>query len=224
MQLTGRDEAMVVWLESVRLADMESVRWALGGLGGGERPVGLRVAQTWVSRMVSTGLVGRARPAFRDGSVVWATFQATGKNAPSVYRQTVRHDVAIAATSARFLCAGFKWSLDPKIGQSNQHVADGQVTRDGRVELIEVELTPKVEKRYNDIRQKFEWRLLREGVSRVYYFGTDEALSAVRRHLVDKYVDPNVRAMFELVPAFDARGKWISDWEPVPREGASVHS
>ncbi|WP_223695373.1 hypothetical protein [Leifsonia poae] len=49
-------------------------------------------------------------PRFRDGSIVWATHQAIGKTAPNLFRQTTRHEVAVAAVSARYLCRGYSWS------------------------------------------------------------------------------------------------------------------
>ena len=99
VQMTRRDEAMLDWLGVVRMADMDAVRWALAALATGEteKPVSLRKAQQWVARLEDVGLLGRARPAFRDHSIVWATHQAVGVSPPNLYRQTVRHDVAVAA-------------------------------------------------------------------------------------------------------------------------------
>jgi hypothetical protein len=103
VQLTKRDEAMLDWLSVVRMADQEAVRWALAALpdGHAEQPVGVRRGNQWIARLVDEGLVQRAQPAFNDRSIIWATHQGIGIVAPNLYRQTTRHEIAVAAVSAR---------------------------------------------------------------------------------------------------------------------------
>ena len=55
--VTARDEAMLEWLGVVRVADMESIRFALAAFADANQPVSLRRAQQWVARMKVTELV-----------------------------------------------------------------------------------------------------------------------------------------------------------------------
>ena len=81
-QITRRDEQLVQWLSVVRLADIQAVRWAMGGLNDMCDPVSVRVAQKWVARLVRIGRPGRERLSYQDSPMVWATHTATGKAAP----------------------------------------------------------------------------------------------------------------------------------------------
>jgi hypothetical protein len=92
VQWTDRDEAMVDWLLVVRLAEMDAIRWALGALSGSGVPVNTRKAQQWVVRLEGAGLVERARPTYRDASIVWATAAAIGRPAPNLFRQAIGHE------------------------------------------------------------------------------------------------------------------------------------
>lgn len=211
MQVTARDEAMLEWLGVVRLADMESLRWALGGLSGVGVPVSLRKAQQWVARCREVGLVGSARPSFRDGSVVWATYQASGRSAPNLYRQTVRHDVAVAAVAARYLCHGWSWESDREpVNRSVDHVADGVARRGDDVELVEVELTPKTLSRYVKIFNSHLHRMAHESVGRVVYFCEPMTERAMQRE-ADTRVFRTDRHRVVTVEAFDVRGRWVAD-------------
>lgn len=226
MQLTERDEAMLEWLSVVRMADMEALRWALGGLSGAGVPVSLRKAQQWVVRLAEVGLVDRARPTFRDGSIVWATHQAIGKTAPNLFRQTTRHEVAVASISARYLCHGFEWKRDRKPENVNvDHQADGVAVRGDHVELVEVELTPKTGPRYKHIMDNHVWRMTREGVARVVYFCTDDAGRAVTEN-ADLNVFRTERGRLLSLPVFDVRGRLIGDDSPVweQHDGISVNA
>ncbi len=217
VQVTARDEAMLAWLGTVRLSDVEAVRWALAGLGGEQRaePVTLRAAQLWVARMTTAGLVERARPRADRGSIIWAATSWTGRAAPALYRATMRHDLAVAAASARFLAAGYAWRLDPATGTREAHVVDGIADGGGAPDFVEVELTPKTSARYGQIRSRFGWRFASEEVGRVFYLGTPGAITAVRNHLVDDRVMlASDVSHFQLVPAFDAAGRWVTDWMP----------
>ncbi len=217
VQLTARDERMLAWLESVRIADVEAVRWALSAFAGGAAPVVVRVAQRWVKRMEQAGYVGRARPAFQDSSLLWAAHGWTGKSAPSIHRQTVRHDVAVSNASARFLTAGYGWSADPATGQRNAHVADGAAWNGERFDLVEVELTPKAEGRYKQIRQRFMYRLDTEPIGRVFYLGTPSALRAVQATVVGSgLLDGDLAERFEFAPVFSERGIWAEHWTAPP--------
>ena len=70
MQMTKRDADMLEWLSVVRVADVDAVRWALAGLAGSNVPVTPRQANMWITPLVEVALLGRARPDFRDGSVI----------------------------------------------------------------------------------------------------------------------------------------------------------
>ena len=219
MQMTERDEAMLAWLDVVGLADVDAVRWALAGLSGNSVPVTTRRANVWISRLVEVGLLGRGRPNFRDGSIVWASHQATGKTAPNLYRQTTRHEVAVAAVSARYLAHGYTWEADRKVPKgavdvsdgriSKRHVADGVAVKGDLRELIEVELTPKNLDRYKDIFTNHLHRIKYEGAARVVYLGTPEASRVVAREL-DKWVHHERHPQFPTMPVFDVRGNWIT--------------
>ena len=69
VQLTTRDEAMLDWLSVVRMADQESIRWALAALPQrqADKPVGVRRGNQWIARLVDEGL--RSRP------VGWCNFR-----------------------------------------------------------------------------------------------------------------------------------------------------
>lgn len=207
VQVTSRDEAMIDWLDVVRLADMSALRWALGAQLGLGEPIGLRKAQHWAARMEAVGMIGRDRPAFLDGSIVWATFQAIGKPAPNLFRQTTRHEIAVATVSARYLAQGFTWRRDRKPVGRRDHQADGVAERDGVVELVEVELTPKTWQRYQAICHNHTYRLVHEGVDRVAYFCTADADRAITRG-ADKYLVRTERPRLVSQHSFDARGHW----------------
>lgn len=211
MQLTERDEAMLQWLSVVRLADMEALRWALGGLSGAGEPVSLRKAQQWTARLAEVGLVDRARPTFRDGSIVWATHQAIGKSAPNLFRQTTRHEVAVAAVAARYLCHRYSWERDRKPAMRNDHQTDGVAASPaGGRELVEVELTPKTNDRYRVIFENHTWRLAREGIERVVYF-CDPGTARIVTREADVRVFRDDRSRILVLPVFDVRGKWVGD-------------
>ncbi|WBM79872.1 hypothetical protein KIV56_17145 [Cryobacterium breve] len=139
VQVTERDLAMVDWLGTVRLAEVDAIRWALGAMLGSAEPISTRKAQHWIMRMVEAGLVARARPTFQGASIVWATHDAVGRKPPNLFRQTTRHEVAVASVSARYLCLGFTWQRDRRPVGVRDHQADGLATYGGQVELVEVE-------------------------------------------------------------------------------------
>lgn len=210
VQITNRDEAMLDWLSVVRVADTDAVRWALGAFDGAGVPVGVRRAQQWVARLAGVGLLERARPVFRDRSIVWATHLAVGKTAPNIFRQTTRHEVAVAAVSARYLVRGYSWRRDRKPAGLRDHQADGIAIRGNQIELIEVELTPKTLNRYKLICENHAGRLSDGSVSRVAYFCTPDASRCVARE-ADKFIFRTERPRLVTLDVFDAHGKWAGD-------------
>jgi len=221
VQLTRRDERMLEWLAVMRMADVDAIRWALGAMRSAGSPVGIRVAQRWVARMRSVGLVAAARPGFATRSVVWPSPADTGVRAPDLFRLGTRHEVAVAASSARYLAAGYTWTPDPMYvgrqpgARGRVHVADGAVraTPIGLPDLVEVELTAKSIGRYALIRKQFARRLELGEIGRVIYLCEPSAAAAVRKHLVGGLV-PSLAERVEVVTVFDRMGLWVSDWTP----------
>jgi hypothetical protein len=209
IQLTSRDDAMLEWLGVVRIAEMDAIRYALAGTSGVSEPVHLRRAQFWVKRLEELGLVARGRPTHRDTSIIWPTQRATGKQPLSMLGQTMRHEIAVAAVSARYLMNGYSWRRDRKPVGLLDHEADGVATKGNIVELVEVELTPKATSRYKNICDSHSSRILHEGVSRVVYPSTAEASRMVTRQ-ADSYLFRTERPRLVAFTAFDKNGKWIA--------------
>lgn len=207
MRLTQRDEAMLEWLEVVRFADMDAIRYALGGLLESRSPVSLRRSQQWVARVEDAGLVGRARATFSGGSIVWPTFQWSGRAAPNLFRQTVRHDVAVAAVSSRYLLNGFSWERDRVPATKLEHQVDGVAVRGDRRELVEVELTTKTLARYKAIFTNHVWRLQRENATRVVYFCDPTTARAIRREAEQLVFRGELHRVVALA-ALDSRGRF----------------
>lgn len=84
---------------------------------------------------------------------------------PNLCRQTARHEVAVAAVSARYIANGYTWARDRVAPSRGEHQADGVATCGGEVELVEVELTPKALYRYPGIFRSHASRLLTPRVS-----------------------------------------------------------
>jgi hypothetical protein len=220
--VTVRDEAMLEWLGVVRVADMESIRFALAAFADATQPVSLRRAQQWVARIKPTGLIESARLTLQDGSVVWASQRATGKKPLYLLGQTFRHEVAVASASARYLFNGWTWSRDRQASSYHDHQADGLATRRDETELVEVELTPKAIERYAPICTSHSWRMGLEGITRVVYLCTADATRMVTRE-ADKLLFRDDRPRLIAITAFDKRGAWIDQsglfpevWEPTP--------
>lgn len=210
MQLTRRDEQMLDWLGVVRMADIDGVRWALAGLkdGNAEVPVSVRRANQWIARMASVGLIDRVRPMYRDRQIVWPTLKATGRGAPSLFRQTMRHELAVASVSARYLARGFTWSRDARPRSLSDHQADGVAVKGDIVELIEVELTAKKLARYQQIHAHHGSRLSSGAASRVVYVCTAEVARVVARE-ADKFLFRDQRSQLVTLPVLDEQGKWV---------------
>lgn len=214
---------MIEWLSVVRMADMDGIRWALAGLqdGGADKPVSVRRANQWIARLAAEGMVDRVRPMYRDRQIVWPTHKATGQIAPTLFRQTMRHELAVAAVSARYLARGYSWSRDRRPQSLMDHQVDGVAVKGDVVELIEVELTAKKLARYKLIHHHHDQRLASGAVSRVVYLCTKEAARAVARE-ADKFIFRDHRQQLVTLPVFSSQGKWIGgdtelwDGAPVP--------
>ncbi|WP_417512553.1 hypothetical protein [Microbacterium sp.] len=204
MQITARDERIFEWLRVVKLADTEAIRWVLAALDGRDEPVSMRRAQQWIARTAEAGLIEKARPVFRDGSIIWLSRVLSNRAAPNLYRATTRHEVAVSSISARYLAAGYSWQRDRQPATRQEHAADGVAEHGGNVELIEVELTAKTLDRYRGIFTDHTRRLT-EGVSRVVYVGTAGAMRAVDRE-ASKWVHPSLRDRIITLPVLDERG------------------
>ena len=209
VQFTSRDDELLRWLGTVRLTDVEALRFAIGAAQGWDRPVHVRKAQTWVSRMLEMGLVGRGRPQYNEKSIVWATAKAVGRQAPNLLGQTTRHDVAVAHISARYLLAGFRWARDRKGVAYFDHEVDGVAILGNRVELIEVELTPKAKSRYKGICESHSDRILNEGVTRIVYACTSDAARTVARE-ADRHMFRTERERLVSFTGFDKLGRWVA--------------
>jgi hypothetical protein len=227
VQLTKRDEAMLDWLSVVRMADQEAVRWALAALpdGHADQPVGVRRGNQWIARLVDEGLVQRAQPAFNDRSIIWATHQGIGRVAPNLYRQTTRHEIAVAAVSARYLARGYTWFRDRRPASLQDHQVDGVAVNGDVVELIEVELTPKSLGRYKGICNSHAARMTDGGITRVVYLGTAEATRVVASQ-ADKFIFRDQRPRLVTLPTFDVRGRWVGReaqlWDTMPEPVAAT--
>ncbi|CAN5354429.1 hypothetical protein BH11ACT5_BH11ACT5_12630 [soil metagenome] len=212
MQLTSRDEHMLDWLVVVRMADIDAIRWALGGLKDESLgvPVGVRRANQWIARMSEAALVDRCRPVYRDRQIVWPTRKGTSQTPPTLFRQTMRHELAVAGVSARYLARGFQWSRDSNPRGSQSHLADGVATRGDVVDVIEVELTTKKLARYKHIHGHHAGRLADGSASRIVYLCTPDVARAVARE-ADRFVFREQREGIVTLPVMDAQGKWVGE-------------
>lgn len=214
--LTERDEQMFEWFRIVRVSNVQSIRWVLGALNGWDHPVSTRQAQTWCERMEVAGMVHRTNVGGPGGSVVWATWEATGAATPDPYRQTTRHEVAVSAASGRFAVAGYAWQRDPRPSSAGGHQADGVALGLTSVRLIEVELTAKRAPRYVSIFSAYRRRLSAGDADAVLYLCNPHAAKAVRtalhkpfaRSIADRVA---VHEVFEARTAF-WRGESLPTW------------
>lgn len=208
--LTGRDEAMLEWLRVVRFSNSDAIRWALPAIehGGATEPVHQRRAQHWIHRMADLGLVERDRLSMQANYIVWPSSLVTGRRGPNLFGQTMRHELAVAYTSARYLAQGFEWVRDRRPDYQNEHQADGVATRGDRVEYIEVELTPKTSDRYRQIIRRHADRLEDNENARVTYLCTAHATRMLTRE-ADRYLFRDVRPRLTAETVFDSHGTWI---------------
>jgi hypothetical protein len=200
----------------VRVTDVQAIRWVLGALNEIDGPVSTRRAQVWCARMEVVGLIERANLGGPGGSIVWGTYETTGQGRPNIYRQTTRHEVAVAAVSARYINAGFAWRRDDRPQYVGGHQADGVALGVRTSELIEVELTPKRAPRYAAIFTAYRNRLEWGDTDRIAYLCNHDSARAVRAALSGS--DP-ARAIADRVTVrevFDVRGA-VTGAMPTPR-------
>ncbi len=212
--VTPRDEQMMTWFQIVRIANVQSVRWVLGALNGQPTPVSARRAQSWCERMQTAGMVDRAQLGGAGGALVWATYAGTGLGKPNLYRQTTRHEVAVAAASARYAAAGYAWQRDEKPAHVGGHQADGVALGSEWVELVEVELTGKRMPRYVSIFQAFRRRFDRGDMDAVTYLCNPESARAVREALMSVPVGRTIADRVVVQQVYDERGLWNDEKPP----------
>ena len=206
--VTSRDEQMLGWFAIVRVADVQGIRWVLGALNGSDRPVSTRRAQMWCARMRVAGLVDRAQTGGHGGALVWGTYAGTGQGKPDIYRQTTRHEVAVASASARYAAAGYAWQRDERPAYVGGHQADGVALSLDWVELIEVELTGKRMPRYASIFAAFERRLADREMDAITYLCNPSAARTVRAALMDLPAGRAIAPQVQVQEVFDDAGHW----------------
>lgn len=205
---------MFEWFSIVRIADVQSVRWALAALNDVDRPVSVRRAQSWCARMEAAGLVERAQLGGQGGALVWGTYAGTGVSKPNLYRQTTRHEVAVAAASARYATAGYAWQRDEKPAHVGGHQADGVALGFGWVELVEVELTPKRLPRYAAIFAAYRRRFDRGEADSITYLCNDESARAVRTALSELPTGRSIAPQVEVHSVYHPGGIWVDETMP----------
>lgn len=204
--VTARDERVCEWLRIVRVTDVQAIRWLLGVLNESDGPVSTRRAQEWVARMELVGLVERLNLGGPGGSIIWGTFEATGRSRPNIHRQTTRHEIAVSTVSTRYLAAGFAWRRDDRPTSAGGHQADGVAIGLRTSQLIEVELTPKRAPRYASIFSAYRRRLELGDATRIAYLCTDDAARAVRRALTESPAGRHITGRVAVRAVFDQRG------------------
>ncbi|WP_133765088.1 hypothetical protein [Amnibacterium kyonggiense] len=205
---------MFEWFSIVRIADVQSVRWVLAALNGVDRPVSVRRAQSWCARMEAAGLVERAQLGGRGGALVWGTYAGTGVTRPNLHRQTTRHEVAVAAASARYATAGYAWQRDEKPAHVGGHQADGVALGFGWVELVEVELTPKRLPRYAAIFAAYRRRLDLGEADSISYLCNKESERAVRAALGELPAGRSIAPQVGVRSMYDRTGIWVDETLP----------
>lgn len=219
-----RDEQMLQWFSIVRVANVQTVRWVLGALNGWNSPVSSRQAQSWCSRMRTAGLIDSVQLGGPGGALVWATYAGVGQGKPDLYRQTTRHEIAVAAVSARFAAAGYAWQRDDKAPVAGAHQADGIALAAGWVELIEVELTAKRLPRYEVIFDAYRRRLEFGDGNQVTYLCNADAARGVRAALRALPAGRSIAPRVVVHEVFDRSGLWageeLPDWLPTARDRA----
>lgn len=211
VQMTQRDHEMLEWLDKVGFADLQAIRWAMSGTAGrtdGE-PVALRKAQRWMLRMRTIGLIRRGTPAFQSGAVMWSTERASGRS-PNIYRQTARHELAVALVSARYLSLGYEWRRDRLPASFRDHQADGVATRGEEVVLVEVELTSKARSRYALILGSHSERVGAGEATRVEYYCPPSVARTVG-HEADRLMFRDTRVKLRILPVLNGLGKWAPE-------------
>lgn len=209
-----RDEQMLTWFSIVRIANVQAVRWVLGALNGWASPVSSRQAQSWCSRMRTAGLIETAQMGGAGGAVVWATYAGVRQAKPDLYRQTTRHEIAVAATSARYAAAGYAWQRDDKAPMTGGHQADGVALGVEWAELVEVELTAKRLPRYASILAAYRNRLEAGEGAQVTYLCTPDAARGVRAALNQLAAGQAIAPQVAVHEVFDQAGLWLEEQLP----------
>jgi hypothetical protein len=186
----------------------------LGALNGQHQPVSVRQAQAWCARMQVAGMIDRAQLGGAGGSLVWATYAGTGLAKPNLYRQTTRHEVAVAAASARYAAAGYAWQRDDKPAFAGGHQADGIALAPRWVELIEVELTPKRMPRYVSIFKAFRRRFDYGDMTAVTYLCNEDSARMVRSALESIADGRAISDRVAVREVYDRAGLWTGDALP----------
>ena len=186
----------------------------LGALNDQPGPVSVRRAQSWCARMETVGMVSRAQLGEAGGSLVCATYAGTGQAKPNLYGQTTRHEVAVAAASARYATAGYAWQRDDKPKHVGGHQADGVALAPAWVELIEVELTAKRMPRYVQVFQAFRRRFELAEIGQVSYLCNAESARAVRAALDSIPAGRFVANQVAVHEVYDRAGLWGDDSLP----------
>ena len=220
-----RDEQMLTWFSIVRVANVQTVRWVLGALNGWTSPVSSRQAQSWCLRMRTAGLIDTAQMGGPGGAVVWATYAGVRQAKPDLYRQTTRHEIAVAATSARYAAAGYGWQRDDKAPMTGGHQADGVALGVDWVELVEVELTAKRMPRYASIFAAYRHRLAAGDGTQITYLCTPDAARGVRAGLEGLPAGQAIASRVVVQEVFDQAGLWsgeqLPDWLPSAEQRAA---
>jgi hypothetical protein len=220
-----RDEQMLQWFSIVRIANVQTVRWVLGALNGWSHPVSSRQAQSWCSRMRTAGLIDLVKLGGPGGSLVWVTYAGSGRSKPDLFRQTTRHELAVAATSARYAAAGYAWQRDDKPPQTGGHQADGIALGTRWVELVEVELTAKRLPRYASIFEVYRGRLDFGDGNQITYLCNADGARGVRAALSALPVGRSIGPRVVVQEVFDPAGLWLDEqlpeWIPTARTRAA---
>jgi hypothetical protein len=209
-----RDEQMLTWFSIVRIANVQTVRWVLGALNGWSSPVSSRQAQSWCSRMRTAGLIETEQMGGAGGAVVWATYAGVRQAKPDLYRQTTRHEIAVAAASARYAAAGYAWQRDDKAPLTGGHQADGVALGVEWVELLEVELTAKRLPRYASIFGAYRHRLENGDADQITYLCNADAARAIKRALEEVPAGRAIVSRVAVWEVFDSSGLWTGEALP----------
>lgn len=100
--------------------------------------------------MRTAGLIDLVQLGGPGGSVVWTTYAGVGQSKPDLYRQTTRHEIAVAAASARYASPGLGEHARPGVGSrddgcENRFVVDDRGHRDAaRPWLVRPDLSAHV--------------------------------------------------------------------------------
>lgn len=206
VQMTERDEAMLSWLSVVRIADTSALRFALAGLAGASEPVSERRVRQWVARLIEMGLLERERISMKGDSIVWVARRWNGAKRPQLLGQMTRHDLTVAAVSARYLTRGFSWERDRKPVSLFEHQTDGVARRGEEVDFVEVELTAKTPARYQLIFNSHSFRLQESEMVRVVYLCTPGAARTVRREAA-RWMPAEALHRLVVLEVIDERGR-----------------